>query len=119
MAGKKGRDTKEAYRKTRDTADAIIEEYPNPSTWSNVQLKIILASLKTKNDGAVPTLKKMLKAYKVWKNGSPPSPILAPEVVPLEAVPIFYNEENQNHNLLTNEEEVVAAMIDLGALSEV
>ena len=116
MASKKERDAKVAYRKARDAADTIIAKNPNPKSWSNAELKLILTPLKTKDDGAMPTLKKkMLEAYETWKNRPPPPLLVAPEVIPLEAAAVFNDAEEEDHNLLTNEEEAVAAMMDLGA----
>ena len=96
-------------------------EKSDSSTWSNAQLKVILTPLKTKNDGAMPIVKKkLLEAYEAWKNRPPPPLLVAPEVVPLQAVRVFYDvDAEEDHNLLTNEEEAVAAMMYLGASSVV
>ena len=116
VASKKERDAKVAYRKARDAADTIIAKNPNPKSWSNAELKLILTPLKTKDDGAMPTLKKkMLEAYETWKNRPPPPLLVAPKVIPLEAAAVFNDAKEEDHNLLTNEEEAVAAMMDLGA----
>lgn len=71
-------------------AGAVIAIYPNPTKWSNAQLKIIITPLKTKIDGAMLTLKgKMLEAYETWKDCSPPSFTIAPEVVLVVERPFF------------------------------
>ena len=81
-ARKKEKDAKDAYQKARDAADTVIALYPIPTSWSVAQLKTIIAPLKTKNDGAMPTLKKkMLEAYEAWKDRPPPSFTIESELV--------------------------------------
>ena len=76
---------------------------------------------QTKNDEAMPTVKKkMLELHEEWKFFLPPPLLVVPEVAPLQAVPVFYNmDEEEDHTLPTNREEAVVAMMDLEALSEV
>ena len=68
----------------------------------------------------MPTLKKkMLEAYKAWKDRPPPSFTIEPELVQFMERPAFLDleveeEEEEEENLMTNEEEAIAAMMNLG-----
>ena len=57
-ANKKNIEAKEAYQKSRNTADTVITLHPDSISWSSAQLTIILTPFKTKNEGTMPTLKK-------------------------------------------------------------
>ena len=119
-ARNKEKDAKDTYHKARDAANDVIALHPILTSWSVVQLKTIIAPLKTKNDGAMPTLKKkMLEAYKAWKDRPPPSFTIEPELVVERPVFLEIEEEEEEDNLMTNEEEAIAAMMDLGATAEI
>ena len=62
------------YRAAKDAADTLLATGIEISKMSNAQLKALLAPLKTKDDGAMPTRKKdMIAAYDKWKDRVPPT----------------------------------------------
>ena len=62
------------YRAAKDAADTLLATGIEISKMSNAQLKTLLAPLKTKDDGAMPTRKKdMIAAYDKWKDRVPPT----------------------------------------------
>ena len=63
---------KQNYLLLKDKAAAVLALGKTPDKWSAKELKIVVAPLKRKEDGAMPKLKKeLLEAYQKWKDRPP------------------------------------------------
>ena len=63
---------KQKYLLLKDKAAAVLALGKTPDKWSAKELKLIVAPLKRKEDGAMPKLKKeLLETYYKWKDRPP------------------------------------------------
>ena len=67
-------DSRDIYMKARAAAQVVVAAQPDHNKWSSEQIKIVLTPLKTKEDGAMPSLtSKRLEAYLKWKDRPEPT----------------------------------------------
>ena len=106
--------TEEMCHQAREAGTAVMAVQPDPSKWNITQLKIMLKSLKKKEDGTMNTLKeKMLEAYLLCKERGPPlfdEVIATMEAVVEETVVVEMLDEEDE---LTTVEEAVTAILSL------
>ena len=105
--------------KAQTAVDEIVKRQPDATKWSTADLKTILTSLKRKIDGAIPSLKKdRYNAYLRWKDRVEPS-------LESEGAAVEFGgdgedgEEGDNVVAVSNEDEVVDALLALCHTEEV
>ena len=96
-----------------------MNRQPDPTKWSTAELKTILTPLKRKTDGAMPSLKKdRYNAYLLWKDRVEPA-------LESEGAAVEFGgdgedgEEGDNVVAVSNEDEVVDALLALCHTEEV
>ena len=110
---------KNIYLLSISQADEVHRLEPDATKWNTADLKVVLKSLKTKEDGAMPKTKdKMLQSYYLWKD-RPRMSFAVPDSLEVEEVHLDPVEDETNEQELSAEEEAISAMMDLGGYQAV